>query len=108
MGHHLDYISSGDRGRYFGDFSSSLRAKTKDKPISGYCDNDAEWFAEIARLFLTNAMLLGLLRPKVFDVLIERWAPVSGDDWESELREIILGVPERITKNLKKKIQSIR
>lgn len=108
LGHHVDWLSSEkDRGPYYSRYSTLVRKESGEDFVSGYQTNSAEWFAEHMRVFITNAMLLGLLRPRTFDILIERWTPVSGDDWEMELREVIQGVPDRIVKNLRKKIGKV-
>lgn len=92
LGHHVDYTLSQNRGSYFGDFSVNLRKETKEEPITSYTPNDAEWFAEIFRLFVTNADLLQKLRPYTYKYLIDKGLkPVSSDDWRVELSE----APER-------------
>ena len=51
---------------YFGDYSLKLRRESGERQITSYCPNDAEWFAEIMRLFITNHALLYTIRPKTW------------------------------------------
>ncbi len=67
--------------------------------------NDAEWFAEIMRVFITNHALLKLLRPKAHQYILQQFTPVSDNNWEQELGE---DVPARIVKSLKRKIEACR
>ncbi len=105
LGHHLDWTGSEVRGRYFGDLSSRVRAASGEPPLTSYCPDDAEWFAEMARLFVANHALLMIVRPRTWELLLERWAPVSGDDWEAELGD---GVPPRVLTTLHRKIADAR
>jgi hypothetical protein len=68
LGHHVDRAHGA--GRIAGP---EWRAETAEKPLTGYCPNDNEWFAELFRLYVTNPDLLRLLRPRVFVLLAERW-----------------------------------
>lgn len=101
MGHYVDMLVSERKGSYYGDYSIGVRKESGESPITSYCPNDAEWFAEMFRLFLTNAYLLKELRPRTFAILRSRWTPVSDEDWETELGP---GVPGRVLSNLRKKI----
>lgn len=105
LGHHADWSSSIRRGGYTGNFSIEMRLISGEKPLTSYCDNDGEWFAEMFRLFVTNAALLKALRPKTYDLMVKRWHRVGGDDWEKELGG---NCPARIVENLKKKIKEGR
>lgn len=111
LGHHVDWHSSTEKGTYFGNYSIDTRAASGEKPITSYCENDAEWFAEIFRLFITNHLLLQQLRPKTYDILRARWTPVhvlhlfdpddtTVIDWRTALGT---NAPERIITNLVKK-----
>lgn len=102
LGHHADVCSSIRRGGYTGNFSIEMRLVSGEKPITSYCPNDGEWFAEMFRLFVTNAALLKALRPKTYDLMVKRWRRVGSDDWEKELGG---NCPVRIVENLRKKIR---
>lgn len=56
LGHHIETLQRG--------IASALRSETKEKQLTGYCENDSEWFAELFRLFCTNPLLLKAIRPK--------------------------------------------
>lgn len=94
LGHFVDYKLSGKKGSYFGDFSVKLRRDTQEDPVTTYCPNDAEWFAEIFRLFVTNHALLKELRPRTHQQLRKVFYPASRHDWQSEL-EYLTPVPDR-------------
>lgn len=96
LGHHVDYQRSERKGSYFGDFSVKLRRDSGEAALTGYAPNDAEWFAEIFRLFVTNANLLSILRPRTYALLEDAGLyrlPIA-DDWRAAL--IRTGAPERI------------
>lgn len=69
LGHHVE-CAHGARG---GIFAKSWRRDTADTPLTGYCPNDNEWFAELFRLFVTNPDLLRALRPKTWALMVDRW-----------------------------------
>lgn len=104
VGHHLDLQRSQRKGSYFGDFSVSLRERTGEQPITSYAPNDAEWFAEIARLYITNPDLLRLLRPRTHKELRGLFEPVFADSWEERLS----GAPERTLRAARNKIDQVR
>jgi len=81
LGHHVD-LAHGAAG---GTYGTAWRTQTGDKPLTGYCDNDNEWFAEMFRLFVTNPDLLSHLRPKTHALMAARWRSVETRDWESVL-----------------------
>jgi hypothetical protein len=86
LGHHVDWTLSGQKGTYFGDYSIAMRAEARERPISSYCPNDAEWFAEMFRVYCTNAELLRQLRPKTYKLLRADLVPVShGRDWRKAM-----------------------
>ena len=85
LGHHVDHKLSTDKGSYFGYYSKNLRKLSGEEPLTGYCPNDAEWFAEIFRLFVTNSDLLRLIRPKAYAALIKVLNPVVTDPWRTVL-----------------------
>lgn len=105
LGHFVDFHSSGarKRGAYFGEFSSSLRQEVKEAPITSYCPNDAEWFAEIFRLYVTNPDLLLRIRPKAARELFKRFKPVVTEPWDTVLE----GAPERVFAAARKKFAKI-
>lgn len=109
LGHHIDCINSVKKelvvGRYSGLYSTNLRKKTAEPPVSNYCDNDGEWFAEIFRVFVMNPTLLKILRPKVYSELIEMMpCLVSPENWISALGE---DVPSRIVSALRNKVRTV-
>ena len=69
LGHHIDWLLSPNKATYYGDFSHILHAQAREPPITSYAPNNAEWFAEIFRLFLTNPDLLAQIRPRTFELL---------------------------------------
>lgn len=72
LGHHMD--------RLMGYHSSLIRSQTGEAAISGYSPNDAEWYAEMFRLFITNPHLLERLRPKTHH-FFTKWYPVETRPW---------------------------
>ena len=87
LGHHVDYHLSSSKSRqdYSGDFGIGIRKKSGEAPISGYSPNDAEWFAEMFRAFLTNPDLLRILRPKTYELLVDKFTPVTKGTWVQAL-----------------------
>lgn len=100
LGHHVDLLSSTRRGAYFGDFSIAMRERAGELPLTSYCPNDAEWFAEMFRLFVTNPDLLAKLRPRTHAEMVERWKPVFEDTW----RERLAGAPDRTILSIERKL----
>lgn len=100
LGHHVDVTLSTRSNGYRGDFSINLRKETGEKPISGYCPNDGEWFAEIFRLFVTNPNLLNLIRPATYKLLRDRFVPVVSEPWET----VIAQAPDRTRTACAKKV----
>jgi hypothetical protein len=103
LGHHADVTLSGMRSGYQGTYSKLLRAKTCEEPITTYTPNDAEWFAEIFRLFVTNAALLKKLRPLTYVELTKRFEPISAKDWREELGD----AQDRYFKAAERKIEAV-
>lgn len=105
LGHHVDWHMSDERGAYFGNFSRKLRRAAGEEKLTNYCPNDAEWFAEIFRLFVTNGALLKLLRPRTYKLLTEEHQLrfVSNSDWRAELS----GAPARTILQAEKKIERV-
>lgn len=100
LGHHADWLSSTKRGPYYGDFSIAMRARVGEAPLTSYCPNDAEWFAEMFRLFVTNPDLLAKLRPRTHAELLTRFKPAFDDSW----RERLAGAPDRTVKSIERKL----
>lgn len=79
LGHHVE----GAHGAAGGLVARLWRQETGERPLTGYCPNDNEWFAEIFRVFITNPDLLRQLRPATFVRLRERWpTPVETRAWD--------------------------
>lgn len=102
LGHHADVLNSTKRGKYSGDFSRFVRRTTKDAPLTGYCPDDGEWFAEHFRLFVTNPDLLMRVRPRTWELLATKFRPVTANDWLVELCRN--DAPDRILAMARKKI----
>jgi len=102
VAHHVDWLAGEKRGVYWSDFGESVMLLSEEEPISSYCPNSAEWFAEMMRIFITNHALLRLLRPRTWELLRAKFIPITSDDWQRELGN---QVPDRIVRALKNKIQ---
>lgn len=102
LGHHVDVTRSTRKGNYHGDFGMRVREVTGEEKITSYCPDDAEWFAEMFRLFVTNPDLLKLLRPRTHRELASCFKPVFDDTWQSRL----VGAPDRTIAAAKKKIDA--
>lgn len=87
-------------GNYSSKYSEIVMNESGEKPLTSYCPNPAEWFAEMFRLFMTNAKLLECVRPKTFRLFTDNWAFVSHPDWKEELGP---DCPRRILKALANK-----
>lgn len=108
LGHHCDVIEgircNLDVYRYSSKVSTYIRQESGDEnPLTGYCENDAEWFAEMFRLFVTNPKLLEILRPRTFRSLSRRWNPMPSSSWQAELGE---NVPKRVMRSIENKIKT--
>jgi len=86
LGHHIDVTRSTKRGSYYGDFGIAIRGNSGEEPITSYCPNDAEWFAEMFRVFVTNPDLLRLIRPRTHYELTKSFTPVFTDTWRNSLK----------------------
>ncbi len=101
LGHHVDFHMGFKKGSYGSDYSGAMRKATGEEPISGYCDNDWEWFAEMFRVFVTNPALLRQLRPKTYTLMCKDFKPLGDQtDWKQELRT---NVPGRVVRSLRNK-----
>jgi hypothetical protein len=86
LGHHVDctkYTGRVPRGV----LSDELRRKSKEPPITSYCPDTSEWFAEMFRLFVTNPDLLKHVRPMMFALLDARFDSVETRPWQQVLRK---------------------
>ncbi|MET3512776.1 hypothetical protein ABIC63_000541 [Pseudacidovorax sp. 1753] len=100
LGHHADWSRSTRKGRYFGDFSIGVRKRSGEAPLTSYCPNDAEWFAEMFRLFVTNPDLLQHLRPRTHADLLQHFKPVLNEPWRARLA----GAPDRTILSIERKL----
>lgn len=100
LGHHVDLESGHTRGKYWSDYGEAVRCWSGEKPITNYCSDDAEWFAEVFRLFVTNPDLLKRLRPRAYACLSEEFKPVERRSW----REVLASAPKRTISMAAKKI----
>ncbi|MDO9099679.1 MAG: hypothetical protein Q7V53_02895 [Caldisericota bacterium] len=103
LGHHVDVMHSTQTARYRGDFSVKLRREAGEPPISGYCPDDGEWFAELFRVFVTNPDLLRIIRPATYERLRSRFDPVVADSWEA----VLSGAPDRTKAACSKKVGDV-
>jgi hypothetical protein len=89
LGHHVD----GAHGAAGGRFARSWRATTESAPLTSYCDNDNEWFAEHFRLFVTNPSLHLELHEVVHGYMLREWSrPAETRPW----REVLAGADRQI------------
>ena len=107
LGHHVDWITSDKKCDYdyFGDYGYGVCRQSREEPISGYHPNEAEWFAEMFRVFCTNPNLLRLLRPRTYTILVQKWKPATDKTWVEELGP---ECPDRVIRALERKIRSRR
>ncbi len=91
LGHHVDVQKGTKPGAYWSDFSVAVRGHAGEKAITSYCPNDAEWFAEMFRVFVTNPDLLRLVRPRTYREIRASFTPVFEDTWRARLQ----GAPAR-------------
>lgn len=100
LGHHADVIKGGFGRGYMSMFSKDMRATVKEPPLTSYCPNDGEWFAEMFRLFVTNPDLLLALRPKTFTEICSHFTPVVPLTWE----QVLSDAPERTKTACRRKV----
>jgi hypothetical protein len=102
LGHHVDRAhGSGIRP---GSRSHLWPASTGEAPLTGYCPDNNEWFAEHFRLFVTNPNLLAAVRPRVFALMKENWSVFA----ESRRWEDVLNGADRQIKAAHNKIRAAR
>lgn len=88
LGHHVDG-AHGPRGGQ----RSHAWYPLDPRPLTGYCPNRNEWFAELFRLFVTNPDLFCHLRPKLAGLFASEWPwRTEGRDW----RTVLAGAPRQI------------
>ena len=97
LGHHVDKLAGWK-------LSSRVRKLSGEKPLTGYAPDDAEWFAEMFRLFCTNPSLLRLIRPKTYAVLREQFESVEKRGW----RNVLFDAPKRTLSQSLKKISAAK
>lgn len=101
LGHHVDVLRGTKKAAYSSDFSTSIRQTTGEEQVSSYAPNDAEWFAEMFRVFVTNPDLLLRLRPRTHRELRRCFQPVFNDTW----RDRLAGAPARTIAAAERKIE---
>lgn len=100
LGHHVDVAHSTRFNRYRGDFSVRLRQEASEAPISNYCPDDGEWFAEMFRVFVTNPDLLRILRPATYELIRRKFTPVIEASWDV----VLTSAPDRTKGACSKKV----
>lgn len=105
LGHHVDWSYSKLKGNYYGDFGVSIRRASGEPKLTNYCPNDAEWFAEMFRLFVTNPDLLSVIRPKTFALLTNKFLLADARPWNIILKDApartLTAVANRIIRDTK-------
>lgn len=96
LGHHVD----GQHGPA-GGVRSHLWRPLDAEPLTGYCPNDNEWFAELFRLFVTNPDMFRAVRPGIADLFEKDW-PVNVET--RQWRDVLAG-SERHLKAAENKIK---
>ena len=100
LGHHVDFHCGKPNGRYSSDYSIKMARTTGEKPLTSYAPNEAEWFAEMFRLFVTNPLLLKAVRPKTFAALKS-----DGHRWfRKPWRSVLIDAPPKIIRAAENKI----
>lgn len=80
--------------------ATRTRQATREEPISGYCPNDSEWWAEMFRLFLTNPDLLRKIRPATYVRIARHFLKALDEDYET----VLSSAPVRTLQAARKKI----
>ena len=108
MGHHVEYMLTRAPLRASSKLTRPLvslmrAADPVEKPLTAYCPNASEIFAEMMKLFITNPDLLLHLRPVGYSYMVDvlRLKPLETRDWYDvikasprHVREALrLGVP---------------
>lgn len=88
LGHHVDFYRGETKGPYWSDFSVKMRQASGEPRLTSYCPNDAEWFAEMFRLFCTNPDLLRRIRPDThLEMIAAGLKPVEHRFWFVVLKD---------------------
>ena len=83
LGHHVDRQHGPAGG-----VRSHLWRPLDAVPLTGYCPNDNEWFAELFRLFVTNPDLFRAVRPKICNLFFREWPRLAEHrPWQSVLAD---------------------
>jgi hypothetical protein len=104
LGHHVDVTRGERKGAYWSEFSAAVRGQSGEARITSYCPNDAEWFAEMFRVFVTNPDLLRLVRPRTHRELRSIFQPVFDGTW----RDRLTNAPARTIAAAAKQIEAAR
>jgi hypothetical protein len=80
LGHHVDCAHGAAGGTL-----SHIWRPIDPVPLTSYCLNDNEWFAELFRLFVTNPDLLRVVRPRIWSLFDHSWISVETRDWQTVL-----------------------
>jgi hypothetical protein len=82
LAHHVDHA----HGAAGGTHGRAWTIATGERPLTSYCPNNNEWFAEMFRLFVTNPDLLRRLRPKTHELMLTKWKVAEERLWPEVLR----------------------
>lgn len=82
LAHHVDDA----RGAAGGTYGRAWSIAAGERPLTSYCPNANEWFAEMFRLFVTNPDLLRRLRPKTHELMAAQWKTAEERLWPEVLR----------------------
>jgi hypothetical protein len=97
LGHYADEL--------LGDVSRGVLADVQDEPLTSYCPNPMEWWAELFRLFVTNPSLLRLVRPRTYiQIRLLGVRPVEERGW----KEVLAGCPDRTRRMAQKRIDQAK
>lgn len=86
VAHELAHYVDDAHGPLGGRYGVAWRKGTRATPLTGYCPNSNEWFAELFRLYVTNPDLLRWVRPYVYSLMHAEWQPATSRDWKWILR----------------------
>lgn len=81
LGHHVHCTVLG--------WSTDIQETSGEVPLTNYCPNPGEWFAEMFRLFVTNPDLLSIVRPITYGLFTHEFQPVELRTWN----EVLGGCP---------------
>jgi hypothetical protein len=105
LGHHADVTRGNVRSAYSSEFSAQLRGAAGEDRLTNYCPNDAEWFAEMFRLFVTNPGLLQALRPRTYrELTAAKFVPALPLDW----RALLAKAPPRTRQLAERRVEEAR